>query len=350
MECSEDEMVIHYEHVDDKSKRCIIENKDKSFSIRHFSQVPINTMTVMCYNVTPISYNRTSLCYCLPCVANPVKGVIYPPGTITSVRWDNISKGYPGGYFEIPIINIWNSEKEVSLKVSMYNLHIVGTKSMKAALESFELFSLVLRETYNFWERCATESELFMEVTNWLTKYSKNTKEYRTVDGIKDYKISWPCIREGHCPDVYLCREIVNRYSDIKYISQIRERSLKILQCDEPLDDIPELDCVKRSMVNYSYHIYADKRRVDLLNIIKCLQEKGYHATYHVTNKREIEVNILDMDEYEDDYQISKKGDKIYEQTLYITINGIIKHTGPGGQRHEKWYREIMKDLVTILF
>lgn len=350
-----EDVIVRYEPFEVNMRHCIRENEDGSISIKDFSQVPIGTMTAMCYNKYPVTYNRNCLFYCMPCIRDFDKKKKYPSGTVTSIRWNRMIKGNGGGFFEVPMLDVWNSEKRVNVKLSSQNIHITGAKSMKSSIETFDIVSKLVVDCYDFWLKCQDNEELFLESADWVATNSRNIKEPVVLidengKEYKDTKIKWPVVAKEFCPDVYFCREIISRSQDLRYSLEIIDRCFNILESEAPTDAEPEFENIKRSMVNYVYYLYPTETFIDLKNVMKHLKAKGYHVTYHVTSKREINITILDTSTYDDDHFIGKNGQKFFEQSIYITFKGIVKHSGPGGKRHERWYKELMQDLISILF
>lgn len=350
-----EDIVVHYEMFDKKDQPgpCIKLNDDGSYSIMDYSQIKVSTMSITVFYKDAITIDKRSLFYCLKCMNNVSQKDRFPDGVISSIRWGNMCKGRSGKSFAVIMADVWMGGNRTNVKISESNIHIVGVKCMQGALTIFEIIKNALEDAAEFWEDVVSNKELFLEASLWIQPYSKKSKTKSFAnhgDGIyQDYEILWPRVPKTH-EHVYFANEIIKRYSDLIYVSEIDDRTHEILTSHRPVSDTIEFDNMKRVMVNLTYSISNSRdQEVDLETLTRCLCEKGYSAGMHTSKKKEILINIYDENVFPDDNEVKKKEDKLFEQGITITSKGKIRHTGSGGQRQRFWYKKLMTDIVTII-
>lgn len=121
-----------------------------------------------------VKYNKEilnrSLLYCaMPCVRKQS----YQEGDLCSVRWQNLCKGKPGGFFQSAmIVHIWLDGSEWHTKVNRSGaIHMTGVPSEEMARRIANKLSQILTSAAEYinW---ASSCPLFREAADWLIENS----------------------------------------------------------------------------------------------------------------------------------------------------------------------------------
>lgn len=359
----EEEIVIDYELFDEINKDgpCIIFNQEKSdrlgkpcYSVKKFSQIQPD-MEVHIAQFEGCAENKDCFYYCLPCLKNPRDYVTYKDGTIVSVRWKIdkrlAHKGFHGKSFVVPIVDMFVDGRSICVRFYKNSIHIAGKmpRGVKTIEKTCQLAEQILQEAYNFWYNCQNNADLFWEATYWLAKIS-STKENEVfvheADGSKrtDYSLIWP----GFAPPEYeyFVTEIIERYTDVHYVSKLLQRTEEILACQNPpvAEECQFLE-FGTSLVRCKYEIGFP---VDVPELVQLLKGMDYQVTNHDTTKSNLKLQIVDYNSYPDDYKINRKKGKIHTQSLSFSKKGTIQHSGTGHRRHEEAYKNLMRDIILL--
>lgn len=356
-----DDKIIRYVNMPllgKKDKQTIFENPDGSFNIRKFSDFNVSTMTLVAYLGGYVN-NIENVFYLLPITFFAENDLPRPPGTITSARWKGKVRGEHGGFFKNSvIIDIWTANKKVSTKLSSVKIQMCGAESVAMGEEASKYIVSHVLGAAHFHYNVQTYPNDFMEVSQWLTdnSHGEYVTTYRETECIDvgngtllsisndagDHYIKWPTVIPEQYQ--YFAEEIIKRYSDLIYVSEIMMRSDYIRTMDTVCT--PDLAMIKcsRAMVNYNYTLGFEVNR-NLLT--KTLREMGYEANFintmrpHTTVEMESDVTI-------DQNEIVRREGNTRRQVFLIYFSGTVMHTGPGGSSMEDCYYRLMLDLTCI--
>lgn len=359
MESDADDLLVNYCLFDDENKDgpCILIDEEKSqrlgrpcYNIKDFSQIQPH-MTMYCALFDDCVISTECFYYCLRCLCQPRDNVLYDDGTIISVSWKKDKKlrykGFHRKGFNSPIIDVFVNGNPICVRFYKQKVHFTGKLLERDVGKALEIFIAILQETYNFWQLCQDNKELFKESTQWIARYTSTSVNEVLVtnkDGETriDYRVQWP----AYAPAQYseFVDEIVNRYADIQFVSQLMKRTQDILSClDPPCKDQCVCLDVNTSLLRYIYDLGFEIKHEEVVNY---LREIGYEVTDHDANGSSIKIQLIDKEDYPDDYLIKRKD--IHSQNVLFTRRGKIHHSGPGQTRHEVAYKNLMYDIIAM--
>ena len=354
-----DEILIDYQPFDEENKNgpCIVYNEEKTmrvgkpcYSVQDFSQIDPD-MSVYIAEFDGCCLDKNCFYYCLMCLSNPRDSVVYRDGTIVSVGWNknkrSCYKGFYANKFVVPIVTIVINGNNICTRFYENRVHFTGKLYESDLDKVVTIITGILQETRDFWELCQNNPALFIESTNWLADYSSISKNEVVIknnrgESRSDYYVSWP----GEAPSVYceFVEAIVDRYADTDFVSQLKERTKDILACTSPpVSKTCVCLGVRSSLKRYIYNIGFP---IDPEEVVNYLAEVGYEITGHDANGPSIKIQIIDRNNYPDDHLISRKN--IYSQNLLFSPRGTLHHSGPGHQRHEIAYKNLMYHIITM--
>lgn len=349
-------------------------NHEASVSLRRLTDFRPSTMTFITILEGKI-ISRANLFYCLPCISQQKwnKGVKYPAGTIVSCRWKNMNKGYAIKWFKHSInVNIWTSTKEMMTKITRksnmvgdpvldaHKIQMTGIFSKDLAEETSHWIVEAMKSAVDFYMYVQANATAFIEVVAMLASVShgKHTTVYKQmtvydtqsivdnnaivmVESFDEIEFSPPNIEDIGEQYREIVKEILLRFSDIVYVSELMPRALAIVNKPQPCEETIGINSVRRSMVNYNYTLGFSINRYELL---KVLTELGYQAYYF--NDMQSYVAVYSDNIYLGDRDEILRRPNKPDNGLKFYCGGEVKHSGTGGIAMEHIYMQIMLDII----
>lgn len=335
--------VVVYERLKDSipAESIIAQNEDGSYSIRHIEEVRLSMITCVSSLSEKIE-DLYALYYMLPCAPSNYDKFCHSDGhVITSVRWRGMTKGEAGGYFPNSIfLNIHAGDYFISARISKETLQASGLRSLNDANELFLFIARMINWCGQSYAQLKEEWLHTMEASKWVEDYARG--EY--IGGEEGgFVTMWPL----YAPDKYydIVATMRDCYTDIYFTNGITQRTIKILNSGcLPKETVNNFD-TKVCLMNYNFDIGFSVDRESLCNHLRIL---GNPAMYYNVKDHEVKITCFDDNYYEDDQIIKRKGRKMYETTIKITMKGKITISGGGGERLEKAYIKVLSDIVKI--